>query len=363
MKKFSAAILASALLFSLAQAPAYSADCRGRNLVDCLPIPERDIFILDISGSNNVSANWKNSLRPSLIRKLQQPFGFPANKLRDKTRTPYDLFVTAISADSVSQPRIPVVTFEDASKIWGMINTITGATPSSDRLAKLNEDFFGGRGAYTTLAQGLAADPLKLPTKGICIDISTKAWASGFMGQQSKPKQRQAAETICDVYIDIVKRLIQLDSKFNNPKCEDSPCSDVFGAIINAARAAEDMSISSTITQQLCIAISSDMHNLSPTTQKGSALDSKHVALTAKTVEEARQKGKEAAKLIDIRFPEKVKTRIFILSGSGPKPLPYERNAYFNAYWSAFWTEVGIKTTQQIKSLDRACMESGRTTS
>ncbi|MEY3736784.1 MAG: hypothetical protein RLZZ251_500, partial [Actinomycetota bacterium] len=159
-----------------------------------------------------------------------------------------------------------------------------------------------------------------------------------------------------------VKNLIRIDNKFESPQCSGK-CSDVFGAIVNASRVAEDLVSAgdSSETPSLCVAISSDMYNMSPTTETSGPLNSREIVRTAKSVEEAEERGIEAAKLINIKFPIAVKTRVFVLSSSGPGSLPLERNIYFDAYWNAFWSEVGIESTEQIKSLDQACIQSGRT--
>ena len=80
-------------------------------------------------------------------------------------------------------------------------------------------------------------------------------------------------------------------------------------------------------------------------TETSGPLNSREIVRTAKSVEEAEERGIEAAKLINIKFPIAVKTRVFVLSSSGPGSLPLERNIYFDAYWNAFWSEVGIEST------------------
>lgn len=357
--------LITLLIFSASQVtplPAQAAECASKNLAECLPAAERDIFILDISGSNDVAANWQNSLRPSLIQKLQQPFGFPINKVKGKKPVaPLDVSVSLISSNSASQPLLKVVSEMDARKIWGMISNVSGASPSAERLKVMANDIFGGDGAYTNLSQTLLDTPLKVDSIGTCQKFVVSKLDNGtFMKDLDKEDKFKAANTICEVHTKIVKNIVALDVKLSNPRCENrSACSDVMGALLNMSKAANDMVSTSSGKQsslKLCLAIASDMMHFSPNMKKDSILNSRYIAENAASTSDAQNKGAQAATLIGITFPTKVVTRVFILGeGTGTKPLPLERMSFLNAYWSGFWSKAGIKSSAQTKSLDSAC--------
>jgi hypothetical protein len=48
--------------------------------------------------------------------------------------------------------------------------------------------------------------------------------------------------------------------------------------------------------------------------------------------------------------------RISILGqGTGPRPIPLEKNSTLSAYWQGFWEFAGVKNSNQVRSLDQAC--------
>ena len=134
-------------LLSFGGAPANAAP----TLFQLLPSVERNIFVLDISGSTNSAQLWKNTLRPSLIKKLAQPFGLPTEKGLDQNLAPVDVAIRVINAQSIDAPVFPIVQLEDAAKMWGLIDDI-GQKPTKGRLKLIVQDFFGGNGAFTRQA-------------------------------------------------------------------------------------------------------------------------------------------------------------------------------------------------------------------
>jgi hypothetical protein len=98
------------------------------------------------------------------------------------------------------------------------------------------------------------------------------------------------------------------------------------------------------------------MLNESPGVSRKSVLNSEHIALTATTLEKAKAAGISAAKLVGIKFPAEVETRVVMVGiGTGQSPLPLDRNSFLLAYWEGFFTQSGVKQTDQAQSLNQAC--------
>lgn len=327
------------------------------SLVSLLPKSERSVFILDISSSTNVQSNWNKSLRPSIIKKLRsQPFGFPISK-GSKTRIPpVDISVSSITANSIDAPIFPVVTIDDANKMWGLIDEI-GTNPTQKRLELITKDIFGGNGAFTNLSEMFVSRPIVVPSKTACEAKTLSAFSGGiFMRDLSTQEKKKSASTLCELAIGIATRVTAIDAYFENPDCgARGACSDVIGALLSMSYAAADLYEKSP-KSQLCIAIASDMLNNVPGLKSDSLLNSRRVAETAKSISDAKTKGTTVAQLVGISFPEKMSIRVFVLGqGSGKKPLPLDKNAMLSAYWQGFFESAGIKNSKASPSLDQAC--------
>jgi len=98
------------------------------------------------------------------------------------------------------------------------------------------------------------------------------------------------------------------------------------------------------------------MLNLSPGMSDSSPLNSRRVVLNASSPSDAKLTGSKAAELVGIRFPSGMPVRISILGqGTGPRPIPLEKNSTLSAYWQGFWEFAGVKNSNQVRSLDQAC--------
>lgn len=317
---------------------------------------ERSYFILDTSGSVNADMNWSRSLRPSIIEKLKQPFGQPHNSSTPKN--PQDIYVTSITSNSVDAQIFPIVTGKDAEAIWGMVDRV-GVNPSRARLAEMVKDLFGGGGIWSQHSGFLAKSPLSVPSSNTCqASVVRSLGNTQYFGRSSDEDKRDVAKTICGTAIEIGKRLQAIDQTLDSPTCDNSgKCSDIIGALLNAVAASQDM-----VTQQrgaspaICVAIASDMLNSSPGMPTDSLLNSRRIAMRSTSIQEARDKGLQAAQMSGVKFPRRASVRVVILGmGTGPNPLPREKNSMLKAYWDGFWEASGIKKAQQGTSLDRAC--------
>jgi hypothetical protein len=328
----------------------------AKSLVQFLPPAERSVFILDISGSTNSVELWKNSLRPSLIKKLKEPFGFPANKGLKKSTAPMDVSVSVINAQSIDAPIFPIVTINDAEKLWGLIDKI-GENPTSRRLGLIVDDIFGGQGAYTQQSQILSRQKIVVPASAACERSALNSFKTSlYMNDLDITRKENAAKTVCGLVISFAKRLLAADQYFANPVCGSTKaCSDIAGAILRTTYSASDLRETNT-NSKLCIAIASDMLNYSPGMSDSSSLNSRRVAMTAKTPNEAKLIGMQAAELAGIKFPTGMSVRVSVLGqGTGPKPIPLDRNSTLSAYWQGFWEASGIKSSDQVRSLNQAC--------
>jgi hypothetical protein len=326
-------------------------------LVSRLPSAERNVFILDISNSTNVQSNWSKSLRPSIIKKLlRDPFGYPSSKDQKTTRSPVDIYVSYIAANSIDSPIFPVVTVQDAHKIWGLIDQI-GTNPTQKRLEAITDDLFGGNGSFRILSEGFSAQPITVPNQTDCMTRTQGSFSkTKFIRDLSTQEKKDTSETLCEVAISISERLKKIDNFFEKPDCGGyKTCSDVVGAFLSMSYSASDL-YDENPKARLCLAIASDMLNNFPNMKKDSPLNSRRVAETAQNLSAAKEKGKLAAQLTGINFPRNMQVRVFILGqGSGKNPLPLDKNAMLSAYWSGFLEVAGIKSSKTSPSLDQAC--------
>jgi len=330
----------------------------GHNLFHLLPSVERNIFVLDISGSTNSAQLWKNTLRPSLIRKLAQPFGLPTGRGLDRNLAPVDAAIRVINAQSIDAPVFPIVQLEDAEKMWGLIDDI-GQRPTRGRLKLIVGDFFGGNGAFTRQATIFTKPRITPPTSIGCQSDVMKSFQTGqFMNDLDPVSKSASAKVICSLIIAIANRLQVADTFFGNPNCSavKNSCSDIVGAILNTTYAASDV-FTKDPKSKLCVAIASDMLNNYPGMSATSPLNSRKVVLDAKTTYDiAYSKGRQAAEQSGVRYPPKMAIRVFVLGqGTGANPIPLDKNFLLTAYWKGFWDASGISSSNQVRSLDQAC--------
>ena len=330
----------------------------SHTLFHLLPPIERNIFILDISGSTNPAQLWKNTLRPSLIRKLAQPFGSPTGKGLDQNLAPVDVAIRVINAQSVDAPVFPIVQLQDAEKMWGLIDDI-GQSPTKGRLKLIVQDFFGGNGAFTRQATIFSKPKITVPTSTVCQSSVFKSFQTGrFMNDLDQVSKSASAKVICSLTIAIAKRLQVADTFFANPNCVavNNSCSDIVGAILNTTYAASDV-FTQDPKSKLCVAIASDMLNNYPGMSATSPLNTRKVVLDAKTTSElAYSKGRQAAEQSGVRYPPRMAIRVFVLGqGTGPNPIPLDKNFLLTSYWKGFWDASGISSSSQVRSLDQAC--------
>ncbi len=325
---------------------------------NALPGSQKVLFILDVSGSTNSAQLWKESLRPSLIKKLVQPFGYPAKA------APLDISVTTVQTNSIDAPIFDIVTRADAEFIWAAIDTTGGGNPNSARLKEMNTDIFEG-GAWTKQSAFLSRSKIVVPSLPKCIESTINGFKnSNYFDDEPLESKKHMATAVCRMSITIGKRISQLDNYFKNPKCDvNSPgtprtCSDIIGAILQATSAASDLinEEPNQGTPNFCIAIASDMLNKSLGVASNSPLDSRYVAMNVNSASEARALGSKAAKLADVKFPRGIKIKVSVLGqGTGPRPLPLDKNSYLAAYWAGFWEHAGVKGSNSVRSLDEAC--------
>lgn len=354
-RNLSGIIFVACLLVSSGLGLSPSAQAKN-SLVNELPITERNIFILDVSGSTNSTQQWKNSLRPSIINKLVQPFGFPVRKGFSKKGSPVDVLVGVINSQSIDAPVFPIVTLSDSLAMWGLIDKI-GESPTSARLSAIVEDVFGGQGAWTQNAKIFTSSKLVSPSRKNCEQSVLKSFrTASYMNDLNSVSKNSAAGTICGLTISISNRIIAADKYFEESECTDQhSCSDIVGAILRTTYSAQDLSTLSP-KSKMCIAIASDMLNNYPGISSMSSLNSRRVALESSSQGEAKSEGKTAAEETGIKFPAGMAVRVSVLGqGTGSKPIPLDRNGILSAYWSGFWESAGIKVSNQTRSFDRAC--------
>lgn len=330
-----------------------------------LPPSQKVLFILDVSGSTNSAQLWKQSLRPSLIKKLVQPFGYPLSK-GFKYKAPLDISVTTVQTNSIDSPVFDIINTSDAELLWASIFKAGRGNPTQALLKQINSDVFSGTGAWTKRSAYLNLSKIIIPSLPKCIQSTLNDFKnSSSFNHTPLDLNKEFATAVCRMSITIGNRILKVDNYFKNPKCEfksgNSPktCSDIVGAILRASTAAPHLSSDEDSDQEapiFCIAIASDMLNKSLGVASDSPLDSRYVATHVKSTQDARNRGTEAAKLADIRFPMDIQVKISILGqGTGPSPLPLDKNSYLKAYWDGFWDSAGVKDINVLRSFDEAC--------
>jgi hypothetical protein len=315
--------------------------------------PESNLFILDVSGSVNTAELWE-SLRVSIIAKLEQPFGSPVTR-----KAPVDVSVTSVAKNSINSPIFTIVNKKDGKEIWGAIDL---AFPRSNdsRLKVLDTGFFGDKGVWVDLIKIFEQPRIVPPSASTCLKNGLTKLNSGdpFLQRAKLEQKKVILSVMCEKLIEIAKDLKAADEYFAAPLCSTSAtCSDIAGAIYRSTSLAEDLIPESGSTKpKLCIAIASDMLNYSQGMSKTSNLNSKYVAETAATLKDAKDLGYKAAQSIGVRFPPSIATRVVMVGiGSGPNPIALERNSFLLAYWQGFWTYTGVKNSNQSRSLNQAC--------
>jgi len=100
------------------------------------------------------------------------------------------------------------------------------------------------------------------------------------------------------------------------------------------------------------------MLNNFPGMSDKSALNTRKIVLdSAMTAGMAKSLGRQAAEQSGVKFPAQLPVRIFVLGqGTGPNPIPLDKNSILTAYWNGFWEAAGISSSNQIRSLDQACL-------
>ena len=315
---------------------------------------ESNLFILDVSGSTDSVALWKN-LRVSVTSKLSQPFGNP--KIGSiPYKSPVDVSITSVSKNSQNSPIFPIVTNADSKKMWGAVEQVFPNSTDA-RLKRINEELFGASGVWTSQARIFTRSKIVVPTVAACRPSALNSIKRGqFLKSTDPSNQAVLASAICERVISIAKSLKQADEYFARPVCDPrAVCSDIAGAIYRATSLAADLGGTNN-GNKLCIAIASDMLNESPGVSTSSILNSKHVALTATSLESAKVTGAKAAQSVGIKFPSDVSTKVVMVGiGTGQNPLPLDRNSFLLAYWEGFFTQSGVKQTDQAQSLNQAC--------
>ena len=327
-----------------------------------IPTAESNLYILDVSGSTNSVALW-GQLRNSVISKLDQPFGNPISK-SIPFKLPLDVSVTSISQNSQNSPIFPIVSKTDSNKVWGTVETVFPKIGGL-RLERVTKQLFGESGVWPSQAQIFSETKIQAPTLASCRSSALAAMDTGsFLRAASVRSRTDLANVICDKLIGTAKSLKQVDDYFSTSPCDRGDmCSDVIGAIFRATSIAADLAAKPRgklngreVKNKLCIAIASDMIHESAGVTKTSVLNSRQVALTATTLEKARGLGAAAARAAGVKFSSDIETRVVMVGiGSGPKPIPLERNSFLLAYWEGFFTQAGVKQANQNQSINQAC--------
>ena len=326
-----------------------------------IPAAESNLFILDVSGSTDSVALWKN-LRTSVTSKLNQPFGNPIARSIPK-KVPIDVSITSVSKNSQNSPLFSIVTKSDAKKLWGAVEQVF--PDSTDlRLKKITQELFGDSGAWASQARIFARSTVTVPTSAACRSSTLNSINKGqFLRSADVRNKSVLAAAICEGIINIAKNLKRADDYFSVPVCDPrAVCSDIAGAIYRATNLAADIAEpkdevnGKEVRNRLCIAIASDMLNESPGVSSTSVLNSKSIALKATSLQKAEEAGMAAARAVGINFTSEVSTRVVMVGiGSGPNPIALDRNSYLLAYWEGFFTASGVKQTDQAQSLNKAC--------
>jgi len=198
--------------------------------------------------------------------------------------------VSFINSQSVDAPSFPIVTQQDAQRIWGVVEEI-GERPSSERLDVIVKDIFGGGGPFAKQAQFLKRSTITPPSASDCENSMVNSFRNGqYMGNLELPKKKSAARVFCSTLIGFGKRIIATDHYLVNPDCGSSTaCSDIAGAILKTNYAAMD-AYQLNHQSKFCVAIASDMLNNYPGMAADSPLKSQKIALSAISQQQAKAK-------------------------------------------------------------------------
>ena len=327
-----------------------------------IPISESNLFILDVSGSTNSVELWKN-LKLSVTSKLSQPFGNPITK-SVPLKYPVDVSITSVAQNSQNSPIFSIVKKSDAKQIWGAVEQVFPDS-TDKRLKAITSELFGDNGPWAGQAKIFTRSKIVVPTAAACKKSTLNSINKGsFLRNTDEANKLVLSDAICGKIISISKNLKQADDYFSKPVCDKKAiCSDIAGAIYRSTNLAADLASQKRdrvngkeVPPKLCIAIASDMLNESPGMSTTSKLNSKRIAMTAASLDDAKSAGVAAAKSVGITFPSNVTVRAVMVGiGSGPNPIPLERNSFLLAYWEGFWSASGVRETNQAQSLNQAC--------
>jgi hypothetical protein len=327
-----------------------------------IPSAESNVFILDVSGSTNSVELWKN-LRVSVTSKLSQPFGNPVSKSIPR-KYPVDVSITSVSQNSQNSPIFAIVSKSDAKQIWGAVEQVFPKSTDA-RLERITNELFGDNGPWAGQAKIFTKSKIVVPSAAACKKATLNSINKGaFLRNTDESNKIVLSDAICGKIISISNNLKQADDYFSKPVCDKSAiCSDIAGAIYRSTNLAADLASQKRdrvkgkdVLPRLCIAIASDMLNESPGMSPTSKLNSKRIAVNAASLAEAKSAGVAAAKSVGISFPSGVAIRAVMVGiGSGPNPIPLDRNSFLLSYWEGFWTSSGVKETNQAQSLNQAC--------
>jgi hypothetical protein len=327
-----------------------------------IPISESNLFILDVSGSTNSIELWKN-LKLSVTSKLSQPFGNPLTKSLP-LKYPVDVSITSVSQNSQNSPIFSIVNKSDAKQIWGAVDQVFPDS-TDKRLKAITSELFGDNGPWASQAKIFSRAKIVVPSADACKKSTLSSINKGsFLRNTDESNKLVLSNAICGKIISISKNLKQADEYFSKPVCDKSAiCSDIAGAVYRSTNLAADLASQKRdrvngkeVPPKLCIAIASDMLNESPGMTQTSKLNSKRIAMTASSLDDAKSAGMAAAKSVGISFPSNVAVRAVMVGiGSGPNPIALERNSFLLSYWEGFWTASGVKQTNQAQSLNQAC--------
>lgn len=322
-----------------------------------VPQAQSNLYILDVSKSLFTQDLWF-SLRDSIQEKLVQPFGNPKGK-KQPAKPSVDISVSIISKASANSPLFNIVSRSDSDEIWKTLdNRISGL--NSVRIDELNKALFDSGGVWAEQAEIFKQEKVIAPSEISCRSsmlksMKNKTWIKNL----NTEIQTELSVKLCKKLIDIATKYNKVDTFLTSPICEDSDrCSDVAGAILKSTSYASDLLAKSKSTSkpELCIAIASDMLNDSVGITRKSSLDSEYHALNAKSEQDARSMGANAARSVGVYFPKGVKTKVVMVGlGSGPNPIPLNRSSHLVAYWNGFFSAAGINQSSQSQSINRAC--------
>ena len=320
------------------------------------PTAEKSMFILDTSGSNDGKQLWAG-LRVSILKKLSQAMGSPKVRGIQNPKSPFDITVTAINADSENAPLFSIVEFSDATQMWGLIyDEIGGTRPTPLRLEKILQDFFGPTGAYEFLIQKyLSKDSRVRINAGTCPTEVGEQWTvnAKFMANYERVGRLKAAKKVCKIVTKISDQLAAADKFFNTANCaKNVQCSDVIGALHRAAAAAAEAHDRDP-KSRLCIAIASDMVSNNGRIDRKSSQNTYEVVMNSISPADAIAHGIKAATSADVKFPPKM-IKISVI-GQGSGGIPPDKQQMLSAYWKGFWSASGISSDKSVAALTEAC--------